>query len=178
MIVIHPSAADLPTDILATCERIGKAIKPGATHRFFSKAGEFRVTRGRGMDTRLHVSREITPMPPLVFQPVRVRATAAGPAPVAPGPEVWGPPLWREIHTSALTLETPEARQQHAAGIVARVPCGECKAHWKEWSAAHPARVATAEEYFAWTVEAHNAVNTRQGKPTLTVEFSDAQKKN
>jgi hypothetical protein len=44
---------------------------------------------------------------------------------------------------------------------------GRCRQNFSTWMVQHPPRW---DDMFAWTVEAHNAVNTRLGKRELTVD--------
>ena len=73
-----------------------------------------------------------------------------------------GPALWAELHT----VDRPSA--QWLANWLSRVPayCG-CPDHFREIMAANPVRF---DDFFAWSVEAHNAVNEYLGKPTLSLE--------
>ena len=50
----------------------------------------------------------------------------------------------------------------------------KCKEHWGIWLRSNPPNFGTREKYFTWTVKAHNAVNERLKKPTLTVEEARA----
>lgn len=83
--------------------------------------------------------------------------------------------LWKELHRHAL--------HEHKSGHYdmpwinawsAKIPrfttgC-KCREHWTIWLRSNPPHFSTRGKYFAWTVKAHNAVNTRLKKPTLTVE--------
>lgn len=82
-------------------------------------------------------------------------------APLSPH---WGPPLWRRLHTGALTAATPEARLALVAEISDALPrrC-DCRGHWRKVLLELPPAVASAAEFFEWTVEAHNRVNARRG---------------
>ena len=73
-----------------------------------------------------------------------------------------GPALWAELHT----VDRPSA--QFFDNWLSRVPsyCG-CADHFREILAANPVRW---DDFFAWSVEAHNAVNEYLGKPTLSLE--------
>lgn len=50
------------------------------------------------------------------------------------------------------------------------IPCGSCKKHWVELITAKPPTCTTSEEFFTLTVDWHNAVNERIGKPVLAVD--------
>jgi hypothetical protein len=72
-----------------------------------------------------------------------------------------GRDLWTELHTS-VTLETLAEWEN-------RIPsfsCG-CRKFYKEWKAYNQPR---KDNFFAWTVELHNAVNEKLGKPKITLD--------
>ena len=54
-----------------------------------------------------------------------------------------------------------EAVEEASAGI-----CG-CSQHWRAIRANHPPNLRGAVEFWDWTVEVHNVVNERLGKPRL-----------
>ncbi len=72
-----------------------------------------------------------------------------------------GRELWSELHTS-VTIEALAAWEE-------RIPNFECKckAFYNAWKIDHPPREG---DFFAWTVELHNAVNAKLSKPTLTLD--------
>ena len=78
--------------------------------------------------------------------------------------------LWQEIHTRPLELKAPQDDSAYIARLLPRVPCGECRTHWKKLLAELPPDYSSLDAYFAWTVNAHNRVNERLGKSVLTVE--------
>lgn len=85
--------------------------------------------------------------------------------------------LWRSLHQRALEPVTDiEAEKRFVFTLADSIdgPC-ECRRHWLSYFAARPPTFDTPEVYFAWTVEAHNAVNQRLGKPLLTVEQARQQ---
>jgi hypothetical protein len=75
--------------------------------------------------------------------------------------------LWRELHTQT------HADAAWLDAFTLRVPCGDCRGHWKWvlWSE----RPLFGEEWFAWTVRAHNAVNFKLGKPELSIQDARAR---
>lgn len=82
----------------------------------------------------------------------------------------WGPPMWAELHEAGREGRiTPE----FIANFNRRVPtsaCG-CRGHWETvLGMRQPPYGASAREQFAWTVEAHNAVNLRLGKAKVAIE--------
>jgi hypothetical protein len=45
-----------------------------------------------------------------------------------------------------------------------------CKRFYAEWKAANPPDFSSPEAFFAWGVALHNAVNSKLGKPEITIE--------
>ena len=86
-----------------------------------------------------------------------------------------GAAIWRRLHVMALGWD---GRQDSLSTTVTlatnAIPCGSCKAHWLEIIRQKPPICTTADEFFALTVDWHNAVNERIGKPVLSVD--DARK--
>ncbi len=80
------------------------------------------------------------------------------------------PELWADLHRAALSAPTAGAFAAFLGAFRARVPCGECRSHWSAWVEEHP----PGPDAFAWSVEAHNSVNARLGKPLLPVEQARA----
>lgn len=81
-----------------------------------------------------------------------------------------GPPIWRDLHTSAIAWDgTSESMQAIMRKVTKELPCGTCKQGWVQILSEIPLRASTADEFFAWTVEAHNRVNLKLGKPTMDV---------
>jgi hypothetical protein len=86
-----------------------------------------------------------------------------------------GPAIWRRLHTMALAWDG----NQGALGVIVSIatnaiPCGSCKKHWVELITAKPPTCTTAEEFFTLTVDWHNDVNERIGKPRLSLEEARA----
>lgn len=78
-----------------------------------------------------------------------------------------GSALWGELHTFCRDfIGTPDEFATWLAGYLKRLPCGDCRKHSREWVKANP----PTSDLFAWSVDWHNAVNTRLGKATMTVE--------
>ena len=69
-----------------------------------------------------------------------------------------GNALWQELHTKQ------DATPEWFADWVARVPsfgCG-CQSWLAEYLVGHPPRY---EDFYEWSVECHDAVNAKLGKP-------------
>lgn len=80
--------------------------------------------------------------------------------------------LWAELHTRALATDPPDPQIEAdwLRDWVARIQCPTCESHWRLVIADCPPRLDTRDDYFAWTVDAHNAVNRHLGKPELTLD--------
>ena len=74
--------------------------------------------------------------------------------------------LWAELHT------WPDADAAYIADFTRRIPCGDCRGRWLAVLAAHPPRFG--DDWFAWTVESHNAVNAELGREAITLPDATA----
>jgi hypothetical protein len=88
-----------------------------------------------------------------------------------------GPPLWAALHTLAFAYPeqaTAQDRQWSRAfveSLAHLLPCAQCRAHFQRLLEHDlPLRNATRDEFAHWTVDAHNAVNARLGKPCVSYE--------
>ena len=83
-------------------------------------------------------------------------------------PEKWGPYFWGVIHLGCLAGSiTPEFISMYPSVL----PCGACGQHFAE--VLRDAPFPDSQDpliLFQWSVHAHNMVNSRIGKPILTVE--------
>lgn len=82
--------------------------------------------------------------------------------------------MWRTVHFVALGFDE-DHRDAYVAfyrSLVHAIPCSACSTHYAEMLKLDPVEqhVQDADALFAWTVEIHNAVNERLGKPTWTVD--------
>ena len=78
--------------------------------------------------------------------------------------DVWGPPLWKEIHLKSLTYSTDEFRV-FLDSVPGRIPCEKCRRHYNAYRAEHPIHNNT--NVLMWGIRFHNAVNLRLGKPVI-----------
>lgn len=74
--------------------------------------------------------------------------------------------LWGELHRRALEVGAGTDDTAWLETFAGRLPCGDCRTHWRAMLADHPPHWPT---YFAWTVARHNQVNRRLGKPEIPV---------
>lgn len=105
------------------------------------------------------------PDPPLAFKP-SVAPAGGNEHYVRPAPS-----SWQELHQRALDWDGKDDAAWLEA-FALRIPgnCA-CTAHWRAWVKDNPPRFG---DYFAWTVEGHNAVNARLNKQILTVDQARA----
>jgi hypothetical protein len=83
-------------------------------------------------------------------------------------PEIWGPALWGAIHMSCLT-GTATADFMNAIAEV--IPCPSCGTHFRQLLMEFPfPDGGDVPTLFKWSVDVHNSVNVRIGKPVFTVD--------
>ena len=82
---------------------------------------------------------------------------------------VKGPQLWALLHRWALSAD-PASGRRWLGEFEWKIGCNECRLHWSRWVAEHPPALSGREALFAWTVEAHNAVSRRLGKPEMDLK--------
>lgn len=98
-------------------------------------------------------------------------------------PRVFGPPLWFTIHNSAAhyPIEPSRIVQERIIEFIKSIPylvvCDECFYHARAYIANFSydqlrAITRTRQSYFFWTVDFHNFVNKRLGKPQMS--YTDA----
>jgi len=90
---------------------------------------------------------------------------------VSPG--IWGPNLWGTLHLVCLAGSITSEFVQEFAKVI---PCPMCAAHFTEMIKENPLPDSDDPSVlFEWSVQVHNIVNERIGKPIFTVE--DAAKR-
>jgi hypothetical protein len=90
---------------------------------------------------------------------------------VPPGSDVLarvGPVLWQQLHAWAMSADLSTAGAW-LDRFGRSVPCGDCRRHWTEMVRRTPPDLTNRDSLFAWTVERHNEVNLRLGKPVIDV---------
>lgn len=88
-------------------------------------------------------------------------------------PRIWGPTFWSVFHTVAFWVDSTPTRAQrdeieryyHTFGTL--LPCVACRDHYTELLRTMPVRAGSRAELIRWTIDVHNAVNARLGKPTV-----------
>lgn len=84
--------------------------------------------------------------------------------------------LWKQLHTQAYNHNGTDDSAfianfgKQIPRFMTGCPCNE---FWNKWIKENPPRYGV-NEYFEWTVKAHNAVNIKLGKPVMSLE--DARK--
>lgn len=129
----------------------------------------YRNNYGLTVVSRDPLDRERTFLPP---PPARPEPEGTPPKPKA---KFDGAPLWKILHERALKYRPDNngARGAEATWLhqfAFSLPCGECRQHWCVLAYELPPRLSSSEEYFAWSVEAHNRVNRMLDKPEVPLE--------
>lgn len=99
---------------------------------------------------------------------------------VAGGRRWWGPHYWGFFHRVALFSHVNWTAEHRAALTIFYscfdyfIPCGECSGHYRQEIQELPmpaltSDISTSGDLFQWTVDLHNSVNARLGKPQLTI---------
>jgi hypothetical protein len=86
------------------------------------------------------------------------------PAPKAENKNV--PWLWAQLHLRSLSLEGFDD-SAWISEFGKRIPCGVCRQHWARMLQETPPNYF---DYFAWSVDRHNEINAKLGKPIFTFE--------
>jgi hypothetical protein len=85
-------------------------------------------------------------------------------------PALWGPPLWRLLHTLAEVAGSGSGSDVSAdwsrlfAALRTALPCPDCTRHYTAWYAAHP----FVSDPATWILALHNDVNRRRGANVWT----------
>lgn len=91
-------------------------------------------------------------------------------------PQVWGPRLWKSLHTIAFAYpEQPTADQQQAArnflqSLAYLLPCEKCRQHYSEYLQANPPAVENRTTFAMYLNKFHNSVNARLGKDQVAYD--------
>jgi hypothetical protein len=119
--------------------------------------------------------------PPVDVQnaPIEIHLTERAYANLA-APEVWGESFWFVVHlgsVSAPEVIPPEKREKYwnfIDGIPEMLACKKCAVHAREWVEQNRPKkemiTASRKALIQFYVDMHNAVNERNGQPTLSVE--------
>ena len=91
-------------------------------------------------------------------------------------PSSWGPFFWHSMHIVALgypskpTYGHKKAAKEYYESLVFLIPCPICREHYSEFLKTMPITpfLDRRDDLFKWTVELHNNVNEKLGKPRYT----------
>jgi hypothetical protein len=73
-------------------------------------------------------------------------------------PAIWGPPLWRLLHTLAELRQTDTEWPHLLSTLRSCLPCPDCSHHYNAWVDGH----AIDGDMKAWVLALHNDVNRRK----------------
>jgi FAD-linked sulfhydryl oxidase len=89
-------------------------------------------------------------------------------------PLIWGPPTWEMIHTFAagypnIPTSNDKINVQYFYKYFSQIlPCKNCKIHFQKLLDKYPLNdkiLKNSQSLLKWTVDIHNKVNMRLGKP-------------
>lgn len=91
-------------------------------------------------------------------------------------PNYIGPGSWFTIHSMAACI-SDENEKKCVIKVIRHLqksfPCGDCRGHFGTYLDKNPPEMTlggSLDSLFVWTVNFHNAVNYRLGKPQVSVE--------
>lgn len=90
--------------------------------------------------------------------------------------DVWGPSTWKSMNAIAFTFPDEPTEDQRRAYhtwftlFTEVLPCQECREHYRQLLKTHPIDTRSRSHLTRWLVEAHNAVNKRLKRKTMTFE--------
>jgi hypothetical protein len=95
--------------------------------------------------------------------------------PVVVDTAVWGPSLWRFLHSAAAATATEGRHRETWVALLTALrtslPCPDCHAHYNAWWAARPfVADPSGETVDVWLLVLHNDVNRRRGVAVWTAE--------
>jgi hypothetical protein len=83
-------------------------------------------------------------------------------------PTKWGPHFWMTLHIACLGCQDYKIISEFVEGYKAIIPCLSCRMHFDSVLTENP--VPEAGDFFKWSVDVHNIVNKRLGKPEFSYE--------
>ena len=88
-------------------------------------------------------------------------------------PEKWGPYYWGALHLAALGCPDAQVLRTFIECYKTVLPCISCRAHFTQVLDENPVPDSPDPlAIFKWSVDIHNIVNERLGKPI--VDYNDA----
>jgi hypothetical protein len=82
-------------------------------------------------------------------------------------PSKWGPHFWMTLHIACLGCQDYKAISEFIEGYMYIIPCLSCRQHFEQVLAENP---VPETDFFKWSVDVHNIVNRRLGKPEFSYE--------
>ena len=83
-------------------------------------------------------------------------------------PSKWGPHFWMTLHIACLGCQDAKVLVDFVEGYKEIIPCLSCREHFEQVLVDNP--VPEADDLFKWSVDVHNIVNKRLGKPEFSYE--------
>ena len=83
-------------------------------------------------------------------------------------PSKWGPHFWMTLHIACLGCQDAKVLSDFVEGYKEIIPCLSCREHFEQVLVDNP--VPEADDLFRWSVDVHNIVNRRLGKPEISYE--------
>lgn len=83
-------------------------------------------------------------------------------------PTKWGPHFWMTLHIACLGCQDHKALSEFVEGYMYIIPCLSCRMHFEQVLVENP--VPETGDFFKWSVDVHNIVNKRIGKPEFSYE--------
>ena len=83
-------------------------------------------------------------------------------------PSKWGPHFWMTLHIACLGCQDAKVLVDFVEGYKEIIPCLSCREHFEQVLIENP--VPEADDLFKWSVDVHNIVNKRLGKPEFSYE--------
>ena len=91
-------------------------------------------------------------------------------------PVIWGPSLWKVLHTMAVKAAGDESWPAVLDALRAALPCPECSYHYNAWGKRFP--VTRSIDIGEWLLNLHNDVNRRtRRQPWTAAMISDTYSK-
>jgi hypothetical protein len=86
------------------------------------------------------------------------------------GPGCWGPVEWMAMHQMLRGFQPTPTRKAalvtHLTSLADVLPCSACGNHWR--TIAPTVDTSSRDAALKWSIDAHNSVNERLGKPKLS----------
>jgi hypothetical protein len=83
-------------------------------------------------------------------------------------PSTWGPHFWMTLHIACLGCQDAKVLADFVEGYKEIIPCLSCREHFEQVLVDNP--VPETDDLFKWSVDVHNIVNKRLGKPEVSYE--------